>query len=171
MYLFLKISGMVLVVICTTSIGMAMAQALTRRVSQLETGLAVLDALENEFCYSLTPPDEAVLRLEQLESLSQAAFLPACASLCRQGLAFPRARRRAVSEQRGELIPDDITILAGLADTLGQSDLDGQISRLTQAKTQLKFQLEEARRHRDTHAKLYHTMGLLAGAFLVVICI
>ena len=40
MYAFLKVSGMVLVVLCTTSIGMAMAKTLTNRVEELEACIA-----------------------------------------------------------------------------------------------------------------------------------
>lgn len=169
--LLLKLSGMLLILICTTSIGIAMAGLLSKRVQQLECGICVLGALQSELSYSLAPPDEVVARLEQMESLAQAAFLPACASLCRQGVPFPNAWRQAVQEQRAELNEEDIHILAGLADSVGQSDLEGQLSRVSQAKEQLQIQLDGARARCATHSKLYRTMGLLAGAFIVIVFI
>ncbi|MEM1483827.1 stage III sporulation protein AB [Oscillospiraceae bacterium PP1C4] len=171
MFILLKVSGMILIIICTTSIGMAMARTLSKRVSELKASIAVLGALERELSYSLTPPDEAIAKLEQLESFAAVAFLPACASLCRQGIPFPSAWRRAVHEQRGELMPDDVTILANLSETLGQYDLEGQLSRINQAKMQLQFQLDGARERCKTHSKLYRTMGLLSGAFIVIVFI
>lgn len=171
MLIALKISGICLVLLCTTSIGIAAARALGRRVGELETGLAVLGALESELSYRMTPLDEAVERLETLDSLATAAYLPACASLCRQGIPFPRAWRRAVTEQHGELLPDDVSILAGLSDTLGQCDLAGQLAHVEQAKAQLFVCLEDARARFSSHGKLYRTMGLLSGAFIVIVFI
>lgn len=171
MYAIMKIAGMLLVIVCTTSIGIAMARALSRRVEELEAGIAVLGGLESELSYTLAPPDEAVGRLEQRDSLAGAAFLPACASYCRQGLAFPVAWRKAVEENHGELTPDDVLILTGLADTLGQCDLEGQLARVAHAKAQLQLQLDGARVRCCSHSKLYRTMGLLSGTFIVILFI
>lgn len=167
----LKLAGMALIFVCTTSIGMAMARSLERRVRELMTGISVVLGLSSELSYSLAPPSEAVARLEERESLSEAAYLPACTQLCRQGLPFPQAWRRAVEENRGMLAPGDVAVLSGLSDTLGQCDISGQLARLEQAKKQLQLQLDGARERSMTHAKLYRTMGMLSGAFLVILFI
>ena len=46
MQTLLKAGGMVLILFCTTSIGMALARELSRRVEQLETAVTMLDAFE-----------------------------------------------------------------------------------------------------------------------------
>ena len=81
MYTAMKIGGMVLVIACTTSIGISFARALTERVRELERTLAALSSLGTELSYSLAPPAEAVAKLDERETES-AAFIPACASLC-----------------------------------------------------------------------------------------
>ena len=161
MLMILKVCGMLLVVACTTSIGISMAQALSRRVRELEGCIALLTGMEGELSYSLAPPDEAVARLEERESAQEAPFLPACAALCRKGTPFPQAWREAVEKQGA-------AIVEALADTLGQCDLDGQLSSLSHAKALLAMQLAAARERCESHGKLYRTMGLLAGAFVVV---
>ncbi len=103
MQTLLKAGGMVLILFCTTSIGMALARELSRRVEQLETAVTMLDAFEGELSYSLSPPDEIAGRLEQRDSLSDAAYLPLCSSLCRQGVPFPEAWKQAVTHQPGSL--------------------------------------------------------------------
>ena len=177
MLMILKVCGMLLVVACTTSIGIAMAQALSRRVRELEGCIALLTGMEGELSYSLAPPDEAVARLEERESAQEAPFLacgkgvpflPACAALCRKGTPFPQAWREAVAKQGGSLTREDAAIVEALADTLGQCDLDGQLSSLSHAKALLAMQLAAARERCESHGKLYRTMGLLAGAFVVV---
>ena len=72
MLMILKVCGMLLVVACTTSIGISMAQALSRRVRELEGCIALLTGMEGELSYSLAPPDEAVARLEERESAQEA---------------------------------------------------------------------------------------------------
>lgn len=124
MLMILKVCGMLLVVACTTSIGISMAQALSRRVRELEGCIALLTGMEGELSYSLAPPDEAVARLEERESAQEAPFLPACAALCRKGTPFPQAWREAVEKQGGSLTREDAAIVEALADTLGQCDLD-----------------------------------------------
>ncbi|WP_418703926.1 stage III sporulation protein AB, partial [Anaerotruncus massiliensis (ex Liu et al. 2021)] len=80
----------------------------------------------------------------------------------------PQAWREAVEKQGGSLTREDAAIVEALADTLGQCDLDGQLSSLSHAKALLAMQLAAARERCESHGKLYRTMGLLAGAFVVV---
>lgn len=171
MAVVIKVFGMCLMMACTVSIGLSMAYALKKRVEELETALAVVTALENEITCTLSPPDQAVFRLESRESLEAAAFLPACASLCRQGFPFPQAWRNAVKDQKGALSDEDVDILSSLADTLGQYELDSQRSQLYAARAHLKLQLDSAREKCSGYARLYRTMGVLTGAFLIVVFI
>ncbi len=167
----MKTSGMILIVVCTTSLGLSMAKTLWNRVQELEAAFSALTALEGELRYTLAPPDEAVMRLESRESLAKAAFLPACASFCRQGMPFPKAWLRAVSEATGDMHPDDLDILSSLSDVLGQCDIQSQLTQLAGARERLGVQLEQARAKAASHAKLYRTMGVLAGAFIVVVLV
>ena len=160
---------MILIIVCTTSIGISFAHTLTGRVEQLDLAIGVLFGLESELSYSMAPPDEIVGRLEQRESMAGAVYLPCCASLCRQGMPFPEAWRHAVRENHGLLSSADVYILSGLSDPLGQCDLNGQLASITHAKSLLQIQADNARVWCASHAKLYRTMGLLTGAFLVVI--
>ena len=112
MYTAMKIGGMVLVIACTTSIGISFARALTERVRELERTLAALSSLGTELSYSLAPPAEAVAKLDERETES-AAFIPACASLCRRGKPFPQAWREAALMFHGALSQEDAEIWQG----------------------------------------------------------
>ena len=138
---------------------------------QLEAAVTMLDAFEGELSYSLSPPDEIAGRLEQRDSLSDAAYLPLCSSLCRQGVPFPEAWKQAVTHQPGSLSGEDAGILAELSDTLGQFDLETQLSQIRNIRSRLQLQLDGARVRCQGYARLYRTMGLLSGAFLVIILI
>ncbi len=169
MTVVLKVVGMALIMLCTTSIGITLARTLTGRVDEIEDAIAVLSGMESELSYSMASPGVIIGRLEERESMSGAAYLPCCASLCRQGIPFPEAWKRAVKENHGLLLSPDVAILTGLSDTLGQCDLNGQLASISHAKALLQIQADNARVRSASHAKLYRTMGLLTGAFLVVI--
>ena len=167
MTVIMKTLGMILIIVCTTSIGISFARTLSGRVEQLENALGVLSGFESELTYSLAPLDEIVSRLEQRESMTNAAYLPCCASLCRSGVPFPAAWKRSIRENHGLLNSADTAILTGLSETLGQCDLNGQLASIAHAKSLLQIQADNARVWCASHAKLYRTMGLLTGAFLV----
>ncbi|MCI8649286.1 MAG: hypothetical protein HFG20_04135 [Anaerotruncus sp.] len=169
MMTLVRIGGMALLMWCTVSIGMTMARALSKRVEELETALAVVTALENEISCTLSPPNEAIERMEKRELFAAAVYLPACASMCRQGIPFPRAWKRAVGEQHGALSDDDIDLLQSLADTLGQYNLEQQLAQTAAVRAQLQLQLDGARERCNHYSKLYRTMGVLSGAFLIIL--
>lgn len=171
MQLLLKIGGTILIVSCTTLIGISLAGLLKKRVNLLEAAIAALGVLEGELSYGMLAPDEAVFRMEQYESLSELAFLPQCAALCRQGSPFPNAWKKSLETQRSELSKEDTAILCALADTIGQCDLESQIAAIRQAKELLAVQLRQARTRCESHTKIYHTMGVLSGIFIVIVSI
>lgn len=167
----IKLCGLALVALCAICSGMALAMTLTERVRALELARAVLDSFAKELEYSLAPPDAIAARLARRETLSQAAYLPACQKLCAQGMPFPESWREAVRENRGSLSPGDAETLAAPADTLGRCGLAEELAALERAGEALSVTLEEAREYARTHGKLYRTLGMLSGAFLVILWI
>ncbi len=164
-----KFCGMAMILFCTTSLGLSAASGLGRRVRELELSLSVVAGLAGELRYRLAPPDQAVARLEERASLSRVGYLAHCASLCRSGMPFPQAWKTALDQAKTSLLPEDLQALAGLGETLGQCDLEGQLSALDQADKLLRYQLQQAREQRLGRGKLYRTMGVLSGVFLVIL--
>lgn len=170
--ILLRPLGFLLLVLCTTGVGIVLAGGLTERVKALELAEAVLDGLTAELSYSLAPLDEAVGRLVRRETLSKAAYLELCGRKCaEEELPFPMAWRAAVTESPGALDKEDAEVLEALADTLGQSDLGEQLVAIDRSRALLKARLEEARTEAGNRGKLYRTMGMLTGVFLVILWI
>lgn len=167
----MKLCGLGLVALCAVCAGLAMSLSLTERVKALELARAVLESFARELEYSLAPPDAIVTRLARRETLSAAGYLPACQSLCARGIPFPEAWREAVRDNPGSLSPEDTRTLAGPADTLGRCGAEEELAALGRAREALAVSLEEAREYARTHGKLYRTLGMLSGAFLVILWI
>lgn len=165
----LKLCGMALVFTGAVMTGIQAAKLLGSRVRQLELAIAVLGGMEGEFSFCLSPPDETVQRLLTRESFAQAQYLALCDTYCKEGAPFPSAWRCAAKDGAGALAAEDVQILASLADTLGQSDLNGQLTALSHTKSLLSIRLEHARERSATRGKLYRTMGMLTGLFLIIL--
>lgn len=166
----IRLTGLALVALCAAGVGMALAAALTERVKALELARAVLESFSGELSYSQAPPDEIVSRLAARETLSRAEYLPVCGTLCKT-IPFPEAWRRAVEENPGKLSAGDVRILTALSDTLGRCDLETALTALNRALEELELALCGAREYAGTHGRLYRTLGMLSGAFLVILWI
>ena len=171
MELTLKTMGMAAIMLCCTGVGFELAGRLRARVHALELAGAVLDGLAGEISYRLTPPAQAVEILCQRPAFSRAPYLACCAALGKKRVPFPDAWRQAIAEQSDGLEQEDAQILAALADTLGQADLDGQLASIAHTRSLLAVQLTQARERAKTHTGLYRTLGALTGAFFIILWI
>jgi stage III sporulation protein AB len=59
--------------------------------------------------------------------------------------------------------------LLQLGDSLGRFDLSGQLQGLGSVKKRAEFELEQLRRNQDVRLRSYQTLGLCAGAALVIL--
>lgn len=165
----IRLTGLALLALCAVCAGWSMALTLSERVRALELAEAVLDAFSSELSYSLAPPDEILFRLRERETLEKACYLSSCGTLCRQGQPFPKAWRQAVLETPGGLSKEDADMLASLSDTLGRCPLPEELAALDRVRGLLSVSLDEAREYARSHGKLYRTLGMLSGAFLVIL--
>lgn len=63
---------------------------------------------------------------------------------------------------------EDISFLKNVGSTLGNSDIEGQLSSLELHKENLDRLLQKAISDRDKKAKLYRSLGVLSGTFISI---
>lgn len=161
--------GMILVVVCSTGIGLSIASAMKSRARELETAISLAQAIEAELTYKLSPPGQAVAELARREAFSRAKYLSDCAKRCADGEPFPTAWRQSLADSGGALDCGDRETLRELADVLGQSDLDGQKAALSHVRAALSPRLEQARQEQLTQGKLCKQLGFLIGCAIVIV--
>ena len=66
---------------------------------------------------------------------------------------------------------EDLNIIKDFGKTLGQTDLQGQLSKTKLTLQFLEKQIEESQLEENKNKKLYKTLGVLTGVGLVVILI
>lgn len=96
-------------------------------------------------------------------------FLPYCREKMREGKDFPESWRSSVYSVDIVLSEDITKIILNISNILGTADLDSQLAAITYDRSRLEQRLTEARDYADKHRKLYQTLGVLSGLWLVIL--
>lgn len=168
----LKIVGAILIIISCGGVGFQTASNYRRDENALEQLVGILDFMHCQLQYRLTPLPtlckqvaadfkNAPGRIFEALALEMEAQTSANIGNCMETIM---AKRRPFPEKtRDQMIQ--------LGNTLGRFDLDGQLKGLESVKQDSIRILEELRRNRDTRLRSYQTLGLCAGAALVILFI
>lgn len=166
----IKLIGAALIIAGCGGVGFSMAAAHRREETALRQLIRALDYMGCELQYRLTPLPE----------------LCRCAA-SESGGAVSQALLHLASELEDQIAPDVAACMnAALAKTtrlpqrarknlqllgssLGQFDLQGQLSGLEAARKQCRRELEELSKDRDVRLRSYQTLGLCAGSALAIL--
>lgn len=93
------------------------------------------------------------------------------AAIKMEKLSAKEAWEDSVNISETSLSSYDLEIIKGFGNTLGQTDLQGQLSKVKLTLDFLEKQIEEAKIEENKNKKLYQTLGVLTGLGLVIILI
>lgn len=165
-----KIIGAALIIVGCGGVGFSMAAAHRKEEKSLRQLIRALDYMGCELQYRLTPLPE----------------LCRCAA-AEGGGAVSQALLNLASELEAQVAPDAASCMsAALAKTahlpqltrknlqalgtsLGQFDLQGQLTGLEMARKQCRRELDELSKNRDVRLRSYQTLGLCAGSALAIL--
>lgn len=169
----LKLLGAMLVLAAGTMFGFSKASLYARRPRQIRQLIHALERLETEMTYGYTPLAEALLRIAgqlepQLAVLFRAAAEPLVAS---SGLTAGESWRAAIHDywKQTALSSNEREVLSQLSFTLGISDRDDQAKHLRLAVSLLQAEEQAARDDQRRYEKMWRSLGVLAGAFVVIL--
>ena len=151
-------------------VGFTVVAAYRRQVYALQQLIRVLEYMECELQYRMTPLPElcrsasqvctgcvrSVLR--QLSMELEAQIIPNAAACMHAAIT----RHSSIPERL-------LKCLERLGDSLGRFDLPGQLQGLGSVRKCAEFELEQLRQNQDVRLRSYQTLGLCAGAALVVL--
>lgn len=166
----LKLFGAVLVMLGCGGAGVIKVAAYRYQVQTLQQLIRALEYMVCELQYRMSPLPELCQSTSQictgvlkhiLQSLGQ--------ELTNQITPDAQTGMTAVV-LRYAAIPDRIRkCLLMLGDSLGRFDLNGQLQGLHSVKKNAEFELEQLRTNQDLRLRSYQTLGICAGAALVVL--
>lgn len=169
----LKLFGAILILAAGTLIGFSKASAYARRPRQIRQLIHALQRLETEMTYGYTPLPEALLRIaDQLEpQLSSLFRMAAEPLLTATGKTAGESWRDAVDAcwKQTALSSNEREVLSQMSYTLGISDRDDQAKHLRLAVSLLAAEEQSAWDDQRRYEKMWRSLGVLAGAFVVIL--
>ena len=144
--------------------GWRAVEELRGRVRAAEAVIDGLELLEQELW------ERGTALPELLEDLSSRPREPARALFSREldRAPFGDSWRRLTAEL-AELSPKGRAALLPLGEVLGRYEADGQRAALKRAEEALERERERAEKERDRMGRVYQTLSLAGGAFLVIL--
>ncbi|GIP37616.1 stage III sporulation protein AB [Paenibacillus sp. J31TS4] len=169
----LKLIGAALLLFAGTMAGFAQSLALARRPRQIRELIQALQRLETEIAYGMTPLAEALASAGRpLSEPVARIFRGAADRLLGPGqLTAEACWQQAVEESwAGTALREaEREVLRQLAYSLGVSDREDQRQHLKLAVAQLQAEETEAAEQNRRFGSMWKSLGVLAGALLVVL--
>ena len=164
--------GVLLIVSSCTACGFSVAAGKRREEKLLYHLLRILEIMEAELQYRLTPlPELCRMAIGETRGALRNVFLNLHRELCMQKLPDAGSCMSAAVGKCGELPHRIRSILSQLGYSLGRYDLDGQLQGIRAVYRRSEAALESIRKNREERLRSYQTLGICAGAALAIILI
>lgn len=171
----LKFTGAVLILISAAGIGVSCSQDLKRRCMELRILKQMVYMLRGEIKYTKTPLPEAFAHIAPRLPEPFCSFLRQTEEKMGDldGRSFPELWQEQIKTQLSgtHLKKEDKDQLAGLGDVLGYLDLEMQLSSIALYLEQLELGIQKAQEELAAKQKLYQSLGVAGGIFLVILLI
>ena len=164
--------GAVLIVGSCTICGFSISSAKRREEKLLCQLLNVLQLMETELRYRVTPlPELCRIAAQDTGGILHEIFRRLHKELTCQKLPDAGSCMSAVLLESGEIPPKIRRLLAQLGHTLGRFDLEGQLQGLRAVQYRCENSLKRIRESKDERFRSYQTLGICAGMALAIILI
>ena len=164
--------GAVLIIASCSGCGFAVAAGKRREEKLLWQLMEILQFMERELQYRLTPLPELCRKAAgEAKGILQFVFLNLYRELSWQKQPDAGSCMYAALQRSGELPPRVRRLLVQLGHTLGRFDLTGQLQGIQSVQQRCEDTLGNIRKHRDERLRSYQTLGICAGAALAIILI
>lgn len=170
----LRLTGMLLLVVSCTALGLGKSAALAARVRALTATVDMLELLRGEICTRLTPMPELAARLgtEGPVEMRQIWFLLARGLGDLGERSFPEIWTDAVRNGApGSLRAEELDTLCALGLSLGRYSAAEQETAIDRCISRMEQTLADARREAERGKRLYAGLGLASGLMLSVILV
>jgi stage III sporulation protein AB len=160
-----------LVLAASFAVGIFFKNALATRVLILRQMRYALEEIELLIKYKNSPLREIFLTLSGDTRLRDLTFIPKTLEYM-ETESFSDSYKKAVTEYQGlGLSLRDREIIGGIGQILGVADSESQVAGLALYRAELESAFNTAYDEYQKKSKLFSSLGLLAGVFLVIILI
>ena len=167
----MKYFGLILILTCSFLIGYQIKSSFTKRVSQLEKCIEMLELISINLSYISLDTVSILEMLINSDNLKEISFIDICLNLVNRGNNFYNSWNEALNSAEMYLKPQDKDILLSFGAMLGKSDIDGQIRNCEIGIQKLSVNLNKAKEQRDKYANLYFRLSIFSGILISLIII
>ena len=155
------------------ALGFGAVRHLEQRVQDLDQLYVGLAVIKRELNWRMTPMPELLARAakETKDRVSDFYRLCSVGAGHLNGRPFYRIWQQGLTSVQLRIEPEDRAVVEQLGGVLGRYDGENQRTALDEALTRLEEQRKCAVEQRSRLGKVYGTLGLTAGAFLVILLI
>ena len=162
--------GAVLIIAGCGGFGFSLAAGYKRQESTLRQLIRVLNAMEWELSYRLTPLPELCRQAgKEARGTLREVFLNLARELDWQTAPDAASCMTAALQRSHDLPRRTRELLVQLGQTLGRFDLPQQLKGLAEVREACRSELEALSQNRETRLRSYETLGLCAGAALAIL--
>ena len=170
--MILKCLGVILIVSASGGVGFKMAANHKKEEKCLLQLLTILDYIECELQYRLTPlPELCRLTAKEHPGLLSPIFTRLALEMEAQILPNQECCMSAALNSSKTIPPITKSVMFLLGKSIGRFDLDGQLKGLESVRQDCKRYLKELSNNRESRLRCYQTLGLCAGATLAILLI
>lgn len=158
----IKFLGIIFIIICGAGIGIKASGDLKKRSDMCLYVKTFLSELSILMKYSGDTLFNLISELSERESIRNLTFLPDVINSMSEGMAFPYSWKNALSNDKN-LYSELKELLFTLGESLGTSDIEGQLVSIERAEEELSVIYENALSLYRKKGKLYRSIGILGG--------
>ncbi len=164
--------GMFLIGGAAAFVGFSAALRVRQTTMQLRQLLDALEVMRCELRFTMTPLPRLCQVVVQTAHGTVKTLFTHLQGCLENSDSPEQAMRNAIARTKRLTLPDEILFsLLELGQTLGKFDLDGQISMLEMSQKRIRLCLERYEKDQAQRCRSYQTLGLCAGAALILLMI
>lgn len=170
--MIIKTIGALFILIGCGSVGFKIAANYIKEEKLIYQLIHALDYMSSELQYRLTPlPELCKQTSNETKGIMSRLFIQLASEMTDQIAPNVSHCMAAALTKFPDITPVTHELLLFLGSSLGKFDIDGQIRGLDAVRLQCKDRLNALTQNKETRIRSYKTLGLCAGAAMVILFI
>lgn len=164
----IKYFMLILILIFSSLLGKLLSKKYSNRLKELEEMKTALNILKTKIKFTYSPLPEIFEEISEKQKGNIGKIFKKAKENMKNNTA-DEAWKKAISEEKNNLIDEDRYTIKNLSKMLGQTDIEGQISQIEITEKFLEIQIQEANIEKQKNEKLYSKLGVTIGLAIVII--
>lgn len=160
----------ILIFIASSSIGIIYSQKYQKRVDELKDFKMAFNMIKTKIRFTYAPLKEIFYDVSKnIKSKTSLIFTNVCSYMEENDAT--KSWNEAINETETNLTKEDKEIISQFGKLLGKTDIEGQLNEIELSLNFLQMQIEKAENEKNKNAKLYKSLGVIAGVGIIIILI